>query len=461
MKHFCPAYPIPRQKRASPLALFRAARRSWLEALYERSYHMQMGEVHLPGMDLYMVNQPSLVRRVLVKEWQLFPKSRRMVAALRPLLGKGLLVANGEEWVRQRRMLQGVYSQASVDMVFPHMLAACEAMLARWRAFDQGKPHDVEPDVNHVAADVIFRTIFSEPIEGAAARRVFEAFRVYQEVAPALTVPALFGVGWLTMPWHRWRSNRAATQIRQLIEAMVRPRLEAQQRDERPPVTDMLSVLLDARDPQTGEGLRFEEIVDQVAVMFLAGHETSASALTWALHLLANAPDVQDRAHAEVAHRIGDRAPRPDDLKELTLVWNVFRETLRLFPPVAFLAREAVAGCPMRDKEVPTGATVVVAPWLVQRHRELWQEPDAFDPDRYLTPAGQESLREAWLPFGLGPRTCPGAAFALQEAALVLATVLRAWRIAPAPGHVPWPVGRLTLRPDNGLPLLLEARSAT
>ncbi|MBC5785613.1 cytochrome P450 [Ramlibacter sp. USB13] len=459
MKHFCPAYPAPRATRASPLELFRATRRSWLEPLYERSYRMQMGEVHLPGLDLYMVNQPSLVRRVLVKEWQQFPKSPRLVAALQPLLGGGLLIANGEAWVRQRRTLQAVYSQASVDMVFPHMLAACEAMLERWRQLPQGS-HDLEPDLNHVAADVIFRTIFSQPIEGADARKVFQAFQAYQAVAPALTLPALFGLRWFTMPWHRRRSARAAAQIRQLIEAMVRPRMEAMARGERPEQTDMLSVLLEARDPETGAALAFDEVVDQVAVMFLAGHETTASALTWALHLLANAPDVQERAHAEVAARMGARAPRVDDLKELPLVWNVFREALRLFPPVGFLAREAAAACPMRDKQVPAGATVMVAPWLIQRHRELWQEPDAFDPDRYLRPDGQEGLREAWLPFGLGPRACLGAAFALQEAALVLATVLRAYRLHPAAGHVPWPVGRLTIRPANGLRLVLEARRA-
>jgi cytochrome P450 len=458
MKHFCPEYPEPRKTRASPLALFRAARRSWLAPLYERSYRMHMGEVHLPGLDLYMVNQPSLVRRVLVKEWQLFPKSARLVAALRPLLGTGLLIATGEEWLRQRRILQSVYSQASVDLVFPHMLAACDAMLARWAALPAGRDHDMEPEMTHVAADVIFRTIFSQPIEAADARRVFEAFGAYQAAAPSLTLPALFGLGWLTMPWHRRRSARAAAQIRQLLEALVRPRQEAHRRGERAQGSDMLALLLEARDPETGAGFGFDEIVDQVAVMFLAGHETSASALTWALHLLANAPEVQDRAHAEIAGRMEARRPQAHDLKELTLVWNVFREALRLFPPVGFLAREAAVACPMRDKQVPAAATVVVSPWLIHRHRDLWQEPDAFNPDRYWQPAGQDGLREAYLPFGLGPRACPGAAFALQEAVLVLATVLRNWRIAPAAGHVPWPVGRLTVRPANGLRLLLWKR---
>ena len=177
MTRFCPVYPKPRKTRASPLALFLGARRSWLEPLYERSYEMQMGEVHLPGLDLYMVNQPSLVKRILAREVNLFPKSRALVEALRPLLGGGVLIAQGEEWKRQRRMLQPVLSQTRVDVVFPVMRAACDAMLARWAAAGATGERDFEPEMTHVAADVIFRTIFSQAIDGADAHQVFDAFQ--------------------------------------------------------------------------------------------------------------------------------------------------------------------------------------------------------------------------------------------------------------------------------------------
>jgi cytochrome P450 len=194
-------------------------------------------------------------------------------------------------------------------------------------------------------------------------------------------------------------------------------------------------------------------------MLFLAGHETSASALTWATHLLAQAPDVQARVHAEVTAQLGDRAPALGDMKALTLTRNVFRETLRLFPPVGFMARQTAGSCPMRKKQVPAGATVVVAPWLIHRHRDLWPEPDAFNPDRYDGDASREALKQAYLPFGMGPRVCMGAAFALQEATLILAQLVRHHRLDAVAGHVPQPVGRLTIRSANGVRLRLFRRT--
>jgi cytochrome P450 len=317
----------------------------------------------------------------------------------------------------------------------------------------------MEVEMTHVTADVIFRTIFSVPMEGADAQRMFAAFGRYQALAPRLLLPSLFGLRWLVWPWDAWRSRRAAREIRGLLEGLVRPRHDACRAGQPHPHADILAALLDARDEQ-GQPFGFAQLVDQVAMLFLAGHETTASALGWACHLIANAPAVQDRMHAEVMEQLREREPQFGDMKRLELTWNVFRESLRLFPPVGFMARQASEGCPMRDKQVPAGATVVVSPWLIHRHRQWWPQPDAFDPDRYQEDASREPLRQAYLPFGMGPRVCLGASFALQEAALILATLVRDWRLAPAPGHVPQPVGRLTIRSANGMPLVLQRRKA-
>ena len=158
----------------------------------------------------------------------------------------------------------------------------------------------------------------------------------------------------------------------------------------------------------------------------------------------------------EAALILGERVPEFTDMKQLQLTWNVFRETLRLFPPVGFIARQSVKSCPMRDKHVPAGASIVISPWLIHRHRELWQSPDEFDPDRYATDDSRESLRKAYLPFGMGPRVCMGAAFALQEAALILSAVVQNFRLLPVPGHVPRPTGRLTIRSANGVLVQLQ-----
>lgn len=456
--HFCPAYPRPRRSKASALLMFFSARRSWLDALYERSYRMQMGEVHLPGLDLYMVNEPALARRVMSEQAADFPKSPLLGEALRPLLGESIFTTNGAQWRRQRDMMDPAFAQARLAVAFPVMRAATQAMMERLAALPDGAEHDLEVEMTHVTADIIFRTIFSVPMEGADARRIFDAFARFQAIAPRLLLPSIYGVRWLMWPWDAWRSRRAAQEIRGLLQKLIQPRFEAQRAGQASLHSDILQSFMEATDPATGSPFSFDELVDQVAMLFLAGHETSASALTWAAHLLANSPDVQQRAHAEVLQQMGEREPELTDMKSLELTRNVFRETLRLFPPVGFMARQAASGCTLRKKPVPQGATVVVAPWLIQRHRELWNEPDAFDPDRYSEGAARESLRQAYLPFGMGPRVCLGAAFALQEATLILASLLRRYALTAVQGHVPQPVGRLTIRSANGVRLRLHRR---
>lgn len=460
MTHFCPEYPRPRASRAANWLMFFSARRSWLDTLYERSYRMQMGEVHLPGLDLYMVNEPSLVKQVLSDKAEAFPKSPLLGDALKPLLGESIFTTNGAQWQRQREMMDPAFAQARLSVAFPVMLEATNAMLERLEQLPDGAEHDIEVEMTHVTADIIFRTIFSVPLEGADAHRVFDAFARFQSLAPRLLLPALYGVRWLVWPWDVWRSRRAAREIRGLLEQLIRPRFDAHRQGRAGPQVDILGSFLDAKDSQTGAPFGFGELVDQVAMLFLAGHETSASALTWATYLLARSPQVQHRMLAEVRSQWGDRQPEVGDVKQLTLTWNVFRETLRLFPPVGFMARQSSQACPMRDKTVPAGASVVIAPWLIHRHRGLWQDPDAFDPDRYDNDRSRESLRQAYLPFGMGPRVCMGAAFALQEAALILASLVRNHRLTVVPGHVPQPVGRLTIRSANGVRLHLHRRTA-
>lgn len=458
MRHFCPVYPKPRQSKASALLMFFSARRSWLDALYERSYRMHMGEVHLPGLDLYMVNEPALVKQVMETQAEAFPKSNLLGEALKPLLGESIFTTSGDQWRKQRNMMDPAFAQARLNVAFPVMQAAVADMLMRLSALPDGAEYDLEVEMTHVTADIIFRTIFSVPMEGADAKRIFTEFARFQAIAPRLMLPSIYGLRWLVWPWDVWRSSRAAAAIRGLLGKLIRPRFDAHRAGKLSGTTDILQSFLDAKDEVSGEGFSFDELLDQVAMLFLAGHETSASALTWAAYLMANAPDIQERMHQEVVMHLADRQPELSDMRYLDLVRNVFRETLRLFPPVGFMARQSTSVCPMRKKTVEQGATVVVSPWLIQRHRELWRDPDAFNPDRYDNDASRESLKQAYLPFGMGPRVCMGAAFALQEATLILASLVRDYRISALPEHEPQPVGRLTIRSANGVRLKLHRR---
>lgn len=470
MSRFCPYYPRPVSDKTPAWRMFFSKRRSWLDGLYERSYHMKMGEVHFPGVDLYMVNEPALVREVMDNADR-FPKHEMLGEALRPLLGDSIFTTNGEVWQRQRDLMNPSFEAARVKLVFGRMRDAAQAMVERLRQVPEGAVYDLEVEMTHVAADIILRTILSKSLDSEGARLIFDAFARYQEMAPRLMLPAFFGLRWLRPWWQIRRSRRAAEDIRKLIVQLIRPRYDAYQTALASGNTegvetggDILATLLRVRNAETGQGFTFDELVDQVAMLFLAGHETSASALSWSLHLLANAPDVQERLYQESLDKLGAVGTDPSGLKDLELSRNVFRESLRLFPPVGFLVRASETGCPLGDKTVKPGGSVMISPWLIQRHRQFWARPDEFDPDRYThtedtTPmTTRESLRKAYLPFGMGPRVCIGAAFALQEATLILSTLARHFRFEPVPGHRPEPVGRLTLRAENGIPLKVFAR---
>jgi cytochrome P450 len=197
---------------------------------------------------------------------------------------------------------------------------------------------------------------------------------------------------------------------------------------------------------------------EQVAMLFLGGHETSASALAWNFFLIAKDQSAQQRMHAETVKVLGERPPTYADIRKLRFTRNVFAETLRLYPPIAFLPRDAACPMQMRDKNIPKGAVVHVSPWLMQRHRRYWQRPDEFDPDRFDRAESEESLRACYFPFSKGPRVCIGASFAQQEAILVLANLVRRYRFDGIPGVEPKPIGRLTIRSENGIRLKVARR---
>lgn len=459
MSKFCPVYPKPKKTRASFFTMFFGKRHSWLDGLFERSYHMKMGEVHLPGVDLYMVNEPSLVRKVLVDEAVDFPKHAMLGEVLKPLLGESIFTTNGAQWKRQRAMMDDSFGATRLKVVFPLMLQAATDMLERLDQIPDGASYDVDVEMTHVTADIIFRTILSVPLKGEDAYAIFRAFTLFQELAPKLMTPVLFRIpAWLTFGLSAKKSRTAALQIRSVLERFIRPRFDAFQQGDPGQFEDILASLLAAKDPQTGTGFNFDELVDQVAMLFLAGHETSASSLGWSLYLIANSPQIQQRMHLEVQGALGNSEPTYADMRSTELTRNVFKETLRLYPPVGFFARQTVKTEHMRDKVLPKLASIVISPWLIHRHRELWHAPDDFDPDRYDTPAARESLKCAYLPFSLGPRVCMGAAFALQEANLILAMLVRRYRFEALPGVTPRLVGRLTIRSQNGIRLRIIKR---
>ena len=451
---FVPPFPDPHPKKSSLFWRFVRGWNSWIHVLFAKSYTMKMGEIRTPGLHMYIANELSLVKRIM-DGWREFPKHHLLVRTLGPAIGNSVFSANGEDWATQRAMINPAFQHTALSRTLPMMRDAADALVARIAALDLSRPIDIDPLMTHVAADVIFRTLFSRPLDAAGAERIYRGFNRFQRHAQSASMlrfyrlPALGFFG---------RSRRAAADIHAVFAPIVRERFEAYHAGDRDRPEDILAALLAARHPQTGEPFSLPALMGQVSTIFLAGHETSASAMSWALYCLAEDRVTQDALRTEVVEHAGDAPFSPDALRRMALTRNVFREALRLYPPVAFMPREVTCPTQMRDKDLQPGAMLVVSPWLIQRNPDHWACPHAFDPGRFDDPANKTAAREAWLPYGQGPRVCVGAGFASQEAAVVLATLVRAFDLWPVAGERPEPVSRLTLRPKHGIRLRLTRR---
>jgi cytochrome P450 len=454
-----PPMPTPRKGRVGLLAYLRLFRRDILSAQPAHLYRAWMAEFRTPFFRSYLVNDPPLVDRILGAPATEFPKSERIRIGLKPLLGESVFISNGETWARQRRIIDPSFEGGRLKSVFPAMWEAAQAAVARLAPRADGRPVEIEAETSHVAMDVIFRTLFSVPVEHETAAAAFAAFRAHQEAQPVANIAAL-------LPWPKWmprlhgrRTRETARTIRRLIGQLVDERAAAIAAGRAP--DDLATRIMTTVDPVSGSGFSAQEMTDQVAIFFLAGHETSAAALGWALYLLALYPDWQGRVAAEAEAEIDPGKLYFSTLSRLKLSRAVFREAMRLYPPVPMYVRDAARPQEFRGRQVPAGAQVILSPWHLHRHERLWTNPHGFDPGRWETPNGRECMRAAYIPFSAGPRVCPGSAFAMAEGVLILSHLVRAFRFEPVEGRNPVPVAHLTVRARDGIHLALTPRNPT
>ena len=447
-----PPKPISRPDRVSLWRYLRLFRQDILSAQPKRLYGAWMAEFRTPFFRSYLANDPALVQTILRDRPRDFPKSDRIGEGLRPLLGQSVFLTNGTLWDHQRRIIDPAFERGRLTQSLPAMWEAGQAMVAR--VLDQigtGTEIEIEEVASHAAADVIFRTLFSIPIEDRIAAQVFDEFRAYQRSQPILNLAGFIPLPRWMPRFHRAKTKRAAKRIRGLITQLVDQRKVAIADGTAP--DDLATRIMTTPDPETGTCFTATEMVDQVAIFFLAGHETSASALAWALYCCAAAPDWQTLI-ADEAEALVD----PKDVKRLTNSRDVFRETLRLYPPVPMMVRETTRAETFRKRSIPKAAQLVLSPWHLHRHTRLWDDPDSFDPSRWQSDATRQSAREAYMPFSAGPRVCPGAGFAMAEGPLLLSLLLRAVAVTPVPDKTPQPVAHLTVRARDGIWLRAQPR---
>lgn len=449
-----PPKPPSRPDKVSLWRYLQLFRRDILSAQPEKLYRAWMAEFRTPFFRSFLANDPELVRTVLTDRPDDFPKSDRVGAGLRPLLGNSVFLTNGEVWKRQRRIIDPAFEGGRLRDAWPAMWEAGQGMVRRLGSKAHGREIEFEGEASHVTADVIFRTLFSLPIEDEVAWDVFETFRAHQRSQPILNLAAfLRGPKWMPR-FHRRDTRSTARRIRRLISRLTSDRLTAIEAGTAP--DDLATKIMTTADPETGDRFDLEEMVDQVAIFFLAGHETSASALGWTLYLLATHPDWQERVAEEAAALTDDFG----SLSALRVTRDVFREALRLYPPVPMMVREALQPERFREREVGPGAQIVLSPWHLHRQTRLWDNPDGFDPARWQTDNGKSCQRRAYIPFSAGPRVCTGAGFAMVEGVLLTALAVRHFQIEPCADRVPRPVAHLTVRSADGIWLRFRPRSA-
>ena len=415
------------------------ARRNVLELIPEIALRQPMVSGRL-GIRWHMVMDPGALRRVLKDRVEDYPKSTVTKLLLEPAIGDSLFIAEGAQWRWQRLAAAPAFAARNVEALAPVMTAAAEASAARISAAAQ--PFDAYAEMVAATFDVISDVTFSGD-EGFDRDAVHHAINGYIASTARVSVLDVLGAPpWVPRPG-RIFSGQGLRETKKLADRAIAER--ARRGPRVPP--DLLDLLRSGVDPETGRSMNASELRDNLLTFIVAGHETTALTLSWALYLCAFDPAVQARAAAE-AQAAGPRITAAE-LPRLPYVQQVVQESLRLYPPAAFISRTARRADSLGGRRIEPGDTVMLPIYALHRHHLLWENPDAFDPERF-TP-GVERDRFSFLPFGGGPRICIGASFALQEAAIFLATLLARFDFALVPGRVPVPRMILTLRPEGGV----------
>jgi len=458
MHDFVPPYPERPKQPLSALATLRLARRNFLAIWEERSFEWEIFSSRILSRTLFVCNSPDTVARAFVEHHDSFErKSPQMRHSLAPLLGDGLFISDGDTWRRRRKIVAPIVHVSHLPLFAPVMVQAAAEIAERWARSSQDTPVNILTEMATLTAEIICRTVFGRQLGAAHAAEIVAAFSEYQRLIGQLDLGYFFGLpDWLPR-FHSPAIHRSARRIHKVLDQVIRDCRARLSSGE----ASMIRLLLEARDAETGEPLDNSALRNEAAVIFMAGHETTANSLAWTWYLLSQVPQVEGRLHAELAQVLGGRLPILDDVPKLAYTRAVFEEAIRLYPPVPLLARQALRDEAIRGRPVPAGSLVMVVPWLLHRHRKFWGMPDHYIPERFLPENAQLRVRHAYIPFSVGPRICAGAAFGLTEAILCVATLAQRARFRLAPDAVVTPVCRLTLRPGDDLRMFVESRGQT
>ncbi len=453
------AKPVPYGPRGVPiLGLLPELARDILGTYRAAAQYGDLVELNMGLRKAFLVSHPDYIKHVLQDNYKNYTKGEQM-DVIRPLLGNGLFLSEGEFWFQQRKLMQPAFYRPALAGLTDVMTGATQMVLDRWQTATPGKPVDMLFEMRQITQTVIVQAMFSTSINreetDAAGNALDYALRTLIE----RSIMPFSAPEWL--PTAKNRRLRAAMEtLDRLVYRFIEKRRQkiAQSEDGFDSTGDLLSMLLNARYEDTGEGMSDQQLRDEVMTMFLAGHETTATTLSWVWILLDQHPEVQAKLHEELDRVLGGRIPRFDDLSNLPYTRMILQETLRVYPPVWMTARQAINEDVIGGYYIPKGSFLMLAFFLLHDDPRFWENPRQFDPKRFSEEQSAERPRFAYLPFGRGPRVCIGEHFALMEAQLVLAMISQRYhlRMAPEQSIDVYPMG--TLQPLKGPFMLLEQR---
>jgi cytochrome P450 len=453
-----PPAPRPPAKRLGLLELLSTLKRNPLECWSAEFFREPVAKVRLPFADAFLVHDPTAIKRVLMDNAGNYRKDPIQRRILSKGLADGLLSAEGQRWEVQRRTLAPLFARRTVTSFTQAMRTAADRMAEKWTRLGPDATVDVSAEMTLITLDVLALTIFSDGIS-SDCEEFRTAMNAYFGVIGQISALDLLGVPALVPRPGRRHLRRTMAYFEGVIDDIIearRRRLATLAEDDVP--NDLLTLLLRALDPSTGQPMSLAEVRSNILTFLSAGHETTANALTWSIFLLSQSPEWRARVQEEAARELN--GPVEGLADRLIVTRAVVEEALRLYPPIAALSRTAEQGDTFGAVKVKPGSLIVIAPYVLHRHELFWQQPDVFDPSRFMPDARRKIARFTYLPFGIGPRTCIGASFALQEATIVLATLVHRFDVRLIPGAKVWPMQKITLRPSNGLPVRVSPRYA-
>ena len=449
--------PVPLDKPLGTLALLGALRSNpvatWTRMHFERP--IVYGSSVLGRVAV--VSDPTEIRRVLVENAANYDKGGLTKRMLGAGLGTGLLLAEGQDWKAQRRALAPLFSPRHVAGFRRSMVTVADEFVARWARMRDGRRIDVANEMARVTLRVLGRTVFSEAMNRPEDQFAAVVSRYLENVGQVDPLDILDMPSWVPR-LGRVRARPLLKFFEDTVDGMVETRRALIASDPAAAPRDLLTLLLQARDPETGTGLSEADVKANVVTFLIAGHETTSNALTWALFLLSTDAKAREAVEAEVDRLMPDGRVDPDRVDDFVWTRAVLDEAMRLYPPAASITREALGPDTLGGIRIKAKTMVVVAPYVLHRHKLLWDAPDHFVPRRFLPENRGGIDRFAYLPFGAGPRICIAASFAIQEAVIVLASAMRGFRLTLAPGHEVMPVQRVALRSKGGMPMMLQKR---